>query len=75
MSNDSSTRATTPMDDSTKPSDASQAMVGEKDSVNASATLVETSIHPENEVVGARLLLIHVGITVSAFLAGLVGEL
>lgn len=50
-------------------------MVGEKSLVNTSTAEVETSIHPENEVVGARLLLIHIGITLAAFLAGLVGVL
>ncbi|KAF2001347.1 MFS general substrate transporter [Amniculicola lignicola CBS 123094] len=31
----------------------------------------EESIHPENEIVGTRLLLIHIGVTLATFLAGL----
>ncbi|KAF2820881.1 MFS general substrate transporter [Ophiobolus disseminans] len=43
----------------------------ERNIIQTSTQAVETSIHPENEIVGARLLIIHVGITLAAFLAGL----
>jgi hypothetical protein len=65
-------KTSTMANDNTKHADTSQAMVGEKEPI---ATAIETSIHPENEVVGLRLLLIHVGITLAAFLAGLVDML
>jgi hypothetical protein len=41
---------------------------------DSSVTQVEQTIDPENEIVGARLLLIHIGVTLAAFLAGLVSE-
>lgn len=60
-------------DDSNNTADTSPATVGDKDLPHTSASQVEESIDPENEIVGARLLLIHIGTTLATFLAGLVG--
>ena len=50
-----------------------EATTTKKDVVNK-VDPIDDSIDPENEIVGTRLLLIHFGVTLSSFLAGLVRE-
>jgi hypothetical protein len=57
--------------DTTRAVDTPQATAKEEDSADTVAP-IDDSIDPENEIVGIRLLLIHIGITLSSFLAGLV---
>ncbi|KAF2115524.1 major facilitator superfamily domain-containing protein [Lophiotrema nucula] len=58
-------------DEPTNTADTSPATVEDKDIPHTSAIQVEESIDPENEIVGARLILIHIGTTIATFLAGL----
>ena len=52
--------------------EASQARTEDEVKADTADMLVDDSIHPENEIVGLRLLLIHIAVTLAAFLAGLV---
>lgn len=50
--------------------EASRAKFKDDTKTETADDLVDNSIDPDNEIVGVKLLLIHIGVTLAAFLAG-----